>query len=155
MEFSEKLRNLLKVNRLSQADLAESLGTNQQQVSRWVDSNTPPKVPYLLKLARALGVTVDYLIDDARDDPMPSRSLLTADEERALWLIRELGLSSGEVLRRLAGEPGGKALGEARLFRTRDLEAEEEARKLGPQPGQEGRVVAEGQDDRPLPGDGL
>lgn len=109
MDFPSKVRKLLDACRMSQADLAESLGTSQQQVSRWLESGKPPKADYLLRLARALGVTVDYLIDDTQDEPAPT-SGLRPDEVYLVRVVRGIGLGFEEAVARLwSGEPGGKA----------------------------------------------
>lgn len=102
MRFAEKVRNLLKVQRLSQSELAAMLGTSQPQVSRWLEGDNPPRWDYLLKMARALGVTADYLIDPALEEP-PRPPDLSEDERFLLQLIRDLGLTREEAVRRLAG----------------------------------------------------
>lgn len=153
MRFSEKLDSWIRKRGRTQGAVAKEAGLSPSAISDMTAAKRRPYLDQGLKLARALEIPLDYLADDAQDEPAAAGPGLTADEERALWLIRELGLTAGEVLRRLAGEPGGRASGEARLLRVRDLEAE--ARRLGPEPGEQGRAVAEGQDDRPRPGDGL
>src|SRR4051794_10286382 len=105
MMFAEKVRNLLKERRLSQSDLAEALGTSQPQVSRWLEGGTPPRWDYLLKMARALGVSVDYLIDAEQDEP-PRPPELTDDERFVLQLYRDLRLSREEAARGLAAMAG-------------------------------------------------
>jgi transcriptional regulator with XRE-family HTH domain len=102
MTFAEKTRALLKAQRLSQSELAERLGTNQPQVCRWLEANTPPRGDYLLKLARVLGVTADYLIDPDQEEP-PKPAVLPDDERYLLQLYRDLGLSREEAARALAG----------------------------------------------------
>jgi transcriptional regulator with XRE-family HTH domain len=101
MTFAEKVRNLLKAHRLSQSDLAEALGTSQPQVSRWLEGGTPPRSDYLLKMARTLGVSVDYLIDDEQDEP-PQPPELSDDERFVLQLYRDLRLTRVEAARGLA-----------------------------------------------------
>jgi transcriptional regulator with XRE-family HTH domain len=101
MKFADKVRDLLKLHRMSQSDLAAALGTNQPQVSRWLESDTPPKWDYLLKMSRALGVPADYLIDPEQDAPPPSPEL-SDDERFVLQLYRDLRLSRDEAVRRLA-----------------------------------------------------
>src|SRR4051812_20759382 len=56
MEFADKVRKCLQVEGLSQIDLAQAIGTNQQQISRWLEPGKMPKVPYLLRIARYLKV---------------------------------------------------------------------------------------------------
>src|SRR5262245_18632762 len=101
MELPEKVRNLLKMRGMSQTDLAASLATSQQQVSRWLDPEKPPRWSYLLDMARTLGVTVDYLLDPEQKDPAPP-SELTDDERAIIELCRDLELSRREAVRRLA-----------------------------------------------------
>ncbi len=108
MEFTQKIRLLLKTRRLSQAELAELVGTSQQQVSRWLESNTPPRAGSLLRLARVLEVSADYLIDPAQNTYSPP--VLSSDEQVVLDLYRALQreYGRGEALLRLT-----RAIGEA------------------------------------------
>lgn len=156
MEFSEKIRRLLKAHRLSQADLARSLGTNQQQVSRWLEAKTPPKAAYLLKLARALGVTADYLIDDAQDEPAPGPGL-HPDEVYLVRVVRGIGLDFEEAIARLWGaEPGGEAreggVGRTRAHRDLSEVEREKRRRSGLEPDPEHGQVADGKGGGPGPG---
>jgi transcriptional regulator with XRE-family HTH domain len=102
MRFADKVRGLLKAQRLSQSELAAMLGTSQPQVSRWLEGDTPPRWDYLLKMARALGVSADYLIDPALEEaPRPPE--LSEDERFVLQLYRDLGLTREDAARALAG----------------------------------------------------
>jgi transcriptional regulator with XRE-family HTH domain len=106
MEFSEKVRGLLKAHRMSQHDLAKALGTSQQQVSRWLEANAPPKpAGHLLRMARTLEVTADFLIDPEQEQPQPSG--LSKDDEMILRLARILGFN--EAISRLMAAPSGVA----------------------------------------------
>lgn len=109
MGYAEKVRNLMRSRGLTQKALAEAIGTDQTQVSRWLSS--PKKGPspfYLLRIARALGTTADYLIDDARTEP-EALPTLTEDERRILDDARIIGIP--EARRRLLlareGRPPG------------------------------------------------
>lgn len=82
----------MAARRITQAQLAEAIGTDQTQISRWL--NNPKKGPslfYMLRIARALGTSVDYLIDDAMTDP--AGSMLTEDEQRLLEDARLVGIA--------------------------------------------------------------
>jgi transcriptional regulator with XRE-family HTH domain len=116
---------LLKARKASQTELAEAIGTSQQVVSRWLETNTPPKSVYLLRLSRYLDVPVDYLIDDDQVEPPRGRSDLSEDERVALAVVRglrDLGVSPEEILKRLLqqappvirwGKGKGKGQGQA------------------------------------------
>ena len=48
--------------KMTRMQLAEKVGTSQQMVSDIVQGNKSPKAETLIKIAKALGVTVDDLI---------------------------------------------------------------------------------------------
>lgn len=102
MEFQEKVRLLLKLQRRSQLDLAEDIGTTQPQMSRWLQNNKPPSAEYLLRMARSLKVSADYLIDPAQSEP--PKDGLTDDEKIILRIAR--GMPADEAIRRLSNVPG-------------------------------------------------
>jgi transcriptional regulator with XRE-family HTH domain len=101
MTFAEKLEQLRSVRGLSQSDLAAAAGISQPRISEWKrEDSRGPSLPVALSIARALGVSLDYLADDAQDDPPAA---LTPAEQQAVLLTRALSLSVEEVARRLAG----------------------------------------------------
>ena len=69
MTLSEKLQNLRRAAGLSQEQLAEQLGVTRQAVSKWETGEGKPDIDNLLPLAKLLGTTVDYLLDDGADEP--------------------------------------------------------------------------------------
>ncbi len=102
--FKTKVRALMKARRLSQAAMAQSLGVQQPMISRWLANDSPPADRgRILALAKLLGVSVDYLLDDSLDSPKDAD--LTLDQKTILDVIKALGLPRDEVLRRLYGPP--------------------------------------------------
>lgn len=69
MKLCEKLQNLRKNAGLSQEQLAEQLNVTRQAVSKWETGEGKPDIDNLLPLAKLLGTTVDYLLDDTADVP--------------------------------------------------------------------------------------
>lgn len=58
---------LLKARRaaeLSQADLAKAIGVHRKSVTRWELGQSEPSASLLIPLARALGVSVAWLIGE-------------------------------------------------------------------------------------------
>lgn len=87
MEFLNKIERLLKARGEIQADLARGSKIAESQFSRWkkkVDEGKTirPTLMHGVKIARELGVTAEYLADDAMTDP--SEGMLTADERRII-----------------------------------------------------------------------
>ena len=73
-DFSERLKNYRRAKAMTQQDLADQLGVSNKTVSRWESGGGYPDVPLLVPLARALGVTVDDLLDGEK----PIRTLTRA-----------------------------------------------------------------------------
>lgn len=60
--FISRLKQLRLNNNLLQSDIAESLNTTKQTVSRWETGDRFPTIPALYALADYFDVSVDYLI---------------------------------------------------------------------------------------------
>ena len=71
MKTHEKLEKLLKEKgRGSQARLAEYVGENKGFVNRWVKGKQTIPKSKLHQVAKFLGVSVDYLLDDSQEIPI-------------------------------------------------------------------------------------
>ena len=62
MNLGERLRKRRASLKLTQQELAESLGVTPQHISAIEQDKRAPSLPFLAKLAEELGVTVDYLV---------------------------------------------------------------------------------------------
>lgn len=67
MTFTEKLRRLCSDRNKAAVSRNAELPTNA--VSNYITKGQCPMAPIALRLARALGVSVEWLIDDAKDWP--------------------------------------------------------------------------------------
>ena len=63
MNLGLKIKELRKLNKITQQDLAEMLGVSYQAISRWENNITSPDITTLPVLANIFNVTVDYLLD--------------------------------------------------------------------------------------------
>ena len=135
MTLSEKLQNLRRAAGLSQEALAERLGVTRQAVSKWETGEGKPDIDNLLPLAKLLGTTVDYLLDDGANEPRTETPPHTQPQSqsvgRELWeqlkaFGRRWGWLGGYAIAligavRLVTEliflfAGGSMLGVGRLF---------------------------------------
>jgi transcriptional regulator with XRE-family HTH domain len=118
MEFSAKLRALRDRFGAGQAELAERAGLSPNKLQRYERSNQKPKGDDALSLARALGVTTDYLLDDEQPFPPPEEHLSgrVAIVRKLEGLIAALTERDGEGA---AADGGGAAVRAAasELFR--------------------------------------
>ena len=67
MELNEKLLSLRKKNKLTQAQVSETLDVSRQAISNWETGAVLPSTDNLLALSRLYQVPVDSLLNDATD----------------------------------------------------------------------------------------
>ena len=60
--FSERLKELRKKNSLSQQELADKVGTNRVNVTKWETGRTEPTLENIVKLSKILDTTTDELL---------------------------------------------------------------------------------------------
>ena len=60
--YAERIYQLRKENKLSQADLAKSIGVTQKAIDFWEKSINEPKATYIVKLAEFFNVTCGYIL---------------------------------------------------------------------------------------------
>lgn len=60
--FGERYREALKFRGMSQAELSTSTGLSKTQLSRYGNNKRLPDVPSLIRIARGLNVTTDFLL---------------------------------------------------------------------------------------------
>jgi transcriptional regulator with XRE-family HTH domain len=101
----DKLEILLREKGLTQAALEKLVGLSENKISKWKQKGEP-RASEALRMARTLGVPVEYLIDDAMDEPGGEPGL-TADERTIVDLFRVLGIGKLEAMRRLTATPAG------------------------------------------------
>jgi transcriptional regulator with XRE-family HTH domain len=94
MGYAERMRKLCATRGLDQTSLAERVGVSKSSMSRILSGAREPKLTMAYELAKALGVTLDYLVDDSLDaDPSCQLVVLTEDEWTILKIVRRLGAS--------------------------------------------------------------
>ncbi len=64
MTLGQKLKALLKDNRMTQEDLAEKLEVSRQAVGKWVNDKGIPEVGKLVQISNLFGVSMDYLLKE-------------------------------------------------------------------------------------------
>ena len=86
MPLDPALADLRKRARLTQADLAKRLGVDTSLVSRWEKGDRQPSPQQLMEFARAVGVTLDFLLNaEVRPEfQFRARQTLTAAQNAEL-----------------------------------------------------------------------
>lgn len=65
--LSERLSYLMKIEKLSQSELARKIDISQSAVCNWLNGKKEPSIESLWRLADYFDVTVDYLIGREKD----------------------------------------------------------------------------------------
>lgn len=63
--FPERMRQLRRNKNLSQSELAEQVGVHFTQIGRYERGDSQPSAEVFARIATALGVSTDYLIEGA------------------------------------------------------------------------------------------
>jgi transcriptional regulator with XRE-family HTH domain len=101
---------------LDQTALAAKVGLSKSSISRIMSGAQEPKLRLAYDLARALGVTLDYLVEDAAEPETASQLVMaTEDEVTVLKIVRRLGVDV--AIDRLLGidQTGGGHAGGGRV----------------------------------------
>ena len=70
MTFSDKIKRAREVAKLTQQELADSIGVSKRTIASYESQGAVPRRSTLAKLAAALKVSVKYLSDDECTDPL-------------------------------------------------------------------------------------
>ena len=74
MELNEKLLSLRKKNKLTQAQVSETLDVSRQAISNWETGAVLPSTDNLIALSRLYQVPVDHLLNSDTDlTPAPAK----------------------------------------------------------------------------------
>ena len=63
LSFGQNLKNLRKLNKISQKEFAEKMNTTQQRVSEWECNKVEPSLYNILKIIKVLNTTFEELTD--------------------------------------------------------------------------------------------
>ena len=61
--FGENLKNLRKLNRISQKEFAKKMNTTQQRVSEWECNKVEPSLYNILKIIKVLNTSFEEMTD--------------------------------------------------------------------------------------------
>jgi transcriptional regulator with XRE-family HTH domain len=92
MELKTKLQILMARRSLNGQKLARLSRVSDSEISRILQGKSRPGLDNALRLARAVGVSLDYLADDSLDlEPPQPEDSLTLEERKLLSLAQKIG----------------------------------------------------------------
>ena len=102
MTLGEKIQELRRRRGMSQDELAEKLDVSRQAISKWERDEAIPETEKVVRIARELDVSTDYLLLDGQTDPPASATIRTPPSpqepsagQQVLRGIRRHGYKSG------------------------------------------------------------
>jgi transcriptional regulator with XRE-family HTH domain len=101
MNFSDKIAKICTDKGWNKAELARRCGVSKNTVGNWFDNEGKPFTDSLLTLANVLGVSCDYLANDALDEPTRFAGLSQEDERLMLRILEVAG--ANKIIQRLIG----------------------------------------------------
>jgi transcriptional regulator with XRE-family HTH domain len=94
MELKDKLQMLMARHALNGQKLARSSQVSDSEISRILQGKSRPGLDNAFRLARSVGVSLDYLADDSLDvEPPRPEDHLSSEERRVLALAQKIGCS--------------------------------------------------------------
>jgi len=92
MELKTKLQTMMARKGLNGQKLARLSQVSDSEISRILQGKSRPGLDNALRLAKAVGVSLDYLADDEIDvEPPPPGDLLSPEERKILNLVSKVG----------------------------------------------------------------
>jgi transcriptional regulator with XRE-family HTH domain len=92
MGYSENLQKLCVLRNMDQSALASKVGLSKSSISRILNGVQEPKLRLANDLAKALGVTLDYLVEESPElGPTQHLVMVTDEEMMILKIARRLG----------------------------------------------------------------
>src|SRR3954468_2104872 len=92
MGYAEKLQKLCALRGLDQSALAAKVGLSKSSISRILSGVQEPKLRLAYDLAKALGVSLDYLVEESPElGPTEHLVMVSEEEMMILKIVRRLG----------------------------------------------------------------
>lgn len=95
IEIGNRLRKLLEINNMTQAELAKKMDTTTATLSRYVTGKRQPKGEIVAKMAYLLNTTSDYILTGKEETEQPLNDRDKKDIEKDLKKIMD-DFKSGE-----------------------------------------------------------
>ena len=90
VDIGERLRDIRKDNKFTQAELAELIGTSRATVNSWEMGLALPSTQFLIRLARLYRVSTDYLLGLETSELVDITHLKASDKEIIYGLLKRL-----------------------------------------------------------------
>lgn len=94
MKLQDKLQMLMARNNLNGQRLSRLSSVSDSEISRILQGKSRPGLDNAFRLAKAVGVSLDFLADDSLDvEPTPPSDKLSAEERKIVSVAQKIGCS--------------------------------------------------------------
>lgn len=114
LDFKMRIRELMEEQKMSEEEFAEKTGFNYEEKDSYLYGNRFPSIEDLIKIAGALNVSTDYLLDISKrkrisaEEEMLLQSFNRCDKECKKYLISKAGVLCVEGISAVAAGEYGK-----------------------------------------------
>lgn len=99
MELKQKLQFLMARRSLNGQKLARLSQVSDSEISRILQGKSRPGLDNALRLAQAVGVSLDFLADDRMDaEPSPPEDALSSEERKLLSVCQNIGCAEASLI---------------------------------------------------------
>lgn len=88
--LNENIKKLRTALNMSQVELAHRLGVSKQSVSNWENDNIQPSVDMLVKIARCLNTSTDYLLGLSSEKTIDASGLTDTQIAHIIQIIDDI-----------------------------------------------------------------
>ena len=86
-EVAKKIEEVLSLRKMTQKELAQATNITESAISHYIQGDRTPRGVNLIKIARALGTTTDYLLEhdslqDSANDMEVVKTLIARNAEK-------------------------------------------------------------------------
>ena len=101
--FGNRLKELRQEKNLTQADVANAIGTSQRNIGRWENNENEPGASFVINLANFFEVSSDYLLEITDDFSLTSKKLLqketlSQNEYKLIEKYRKLSTTEKQLI---------------------------------------------------------
>lgn len=101
--FSIILAAAMQNREFTQSDLAKNAETSQSNISRYLSGNGMPRAEELQRIARALGVSMEYLLTGDNNPDLPTHPAPALNKKAILKAIEDHRRSLDNLQKQLEG----------------------------------------------------
>lgn len=118
LDFKMRIRDLMAEQKMSEEEFAQRAGFNYEEKDSYLYGNRIPSIEDLIKIAGALNVSTDYLLDISKrkrisaEEEMLLQSFNRCDNECKKYLISKAGVLCVEGISAVAAGEYGKYVDE-------------------------------------------